>query len=211
MTIADHFTASLKRAPCRSEPYAHWVVEDVLPRTTLEDLLTLPLQAPGLEGPSGARELHNDTRTYIEPKTRVRFPVCDALAASFDSPQMRTHIENICGCDLTGGLLRIEIAQDTKGFWLKPHTDIGVKLFTMLLYLGCEGVSEAEAQELGTDIYVDATTHHSTVPFVANTALIFVPSDDTWHGFEPRTIGGVRKSLIINYVTDAWRERWQLA
>ncbi|MEM9358310.1 MAG: 2OG-Fe(II) oxygenase, partial [Pseudomonadota bacterium] len=44
-----------------------------------------------------------------------------------------------------------------------------------------------------------------------NAAMVFVPSDITYHGFEPRPIEGVRKSLIINYVTDEWRAREQLA
>jgi hypothetical protein len=41
--------------------------------------------------------------------------------------------------------------------------------------------------------------------------MIFVPSDKTWHGFEPRTITGVRKSVILNYVTHDWRAREQLS
>ena len=41
--------------------------------------------------------------------------------------------------------------------------------------------------------------------------MIFIPSNNTFHGFEPRTIPGVRKSLIINYVTNEWRAREQLA
>ena len=41
--------------------------------------------------------------------------------------------------------------------------------------------------------------------------MIFVPSNDTWHGFESRPINGVRKSIIINYVTQEWRAREQLA
>ena len=48
-------------------------------------------------------------------------------------------------------------------------------------------------------------------PFAPNAAMVFVPADNTLHGFEPRTIPGVRKSLIINYVTDEWRAREQLA
>ena len=41
--------------------------------------------------------------------------------------------------------------------------------------------------------------------------MVFVPSDITYHGFEPRPIEGVRNSLIINYVTNEWRAREQLA
>ena len=48
-------------------------------------------------------------------------------------------------------------------------------------------------------------------PFISNAAMIFVPSHNTYHGFEKRPIKGVRTSLIINYVTDEWRAREQLA
>ena len=41
--------------------------------------------------------------------------------------------------------------------------------------------------------------------------MLFVPGGDTYHGFEPRPIAGIRKSVIINYVTNEWRAREQLA
>jgi len=41
--------------------------------------------------------------------------------------------------------------------------------------------------------------------------MVFVPSNDTWHGFETRPIKGIRKSIIVNYVTRDWRAREQLA
>jgi hypothetical protein len=64
---------------------------------------------------------------------------------------------------------------------------------------------------LGTDIYAADKTHVGRSPFQSNAAMVFVPSDITYHGFEPRTIEGVRKSVIINYVTNDWRAREQLA
>ena len=112
-----------------------------------------------------------------------------------------------CGIDLTGNYLRLEYAQDTDGFWLEPHTDLGVKKFTMLIYLS----DEAGHDKLGTDIYSDVNTHLGSSPFAKNSAMIFIPADNTWHGFEKRTIPGVRKSLILNYVTPEWRAREQLS
>jgi hypothetical protein len=44
-----------------------------------------------------------------------------------------------------------------------------------------------------------------------NTALVFVPGADTWHGFAPRPIRGARRSLIVNYVKPEWRSRHELA
>jgi hypothetical protein len=38
-----------------------------------------------------------------------------------------------------------------------------------------------------------------------------VPSDSTWHGFVKRPINGLRKSVILNYVTRDWRAREQLS
>ncbi|HEY7900990.1 MAG TPA: 2OG-Fe(II) oxygenase, partial [Caulobacteraceae bacterium] len=97
--------------------------------------------------------------------------------------------------------------QDSDGFWLHPHTDLGVKRFTMLIYLS-DGADQAD---LGTDIYADDRSWAKRTAFVDNSALVFVPSDNTWHGLEPRKIAGVRKSVIMNYVTRGWRERGQLA
>ena len=51
----------------------------------------------------------------------------------------------------------------------------------------------------------------AAVAFANAAAMAFVPSNNTWHGFEPRPIPVVRKSLIVNYVTAEWRAREQLA
>jgi hypothetical protein len=37
------------------------------------------------------------------------------------------------------------------------------------------------------------------------------PGANTWHGFEPRPIVGVRRLMEINYVRSNWRDRDQLA
>jgi len=77
----------------------------------------------------------------------------------------------------------------------------------MLIYLA-DGDGQAD---LGTDIYADKDSWSKRSAFVDNSALVFVPSHNTWHGLERRPIRGVRKSVIMNYVTDDWRERGQLA
>ncbi|MCF6276128.1 MAG: hypothetical protein L3J05_10250 [Robiginitomaculum sp.] len=65
--------------------------------------------------------------------------------------------------------------------------------------------------ELGTDIYDAEKRQVGRSPFTPGGALVFVPANDTFHGFEPRNIEGVRKSIIVNYVTSEWRAREQLA
>ena len=80
-------------------------------------------------------------------------------------------------------------------------------MFTMLIYMS----DDPRHADLGTDIYADEKTHVGRSPFAPNSAMIFVPSNSTWHGFEKRPIQGVRRSIIVNYVTNDWRAREQLA
>jgi hypothetical protein len=188
-------------------PYRHWIVRDVFPAGVPDTLFHLPFPTADLHGISGKRELHNDTRLYFDAANNARFAECGAVADAFQSPEVVEAIEKNTGADLTGTYVRLEYAQDIDGFWLEPHTDLGVKKFTMLIYLG----DGPDQDDLGTDIYADHETWAKRPPFTPNTALIFVPGDNTWHGFERRQIKGVRKSVIMNYVTDEWRAREQLA
>jgi hypothetical protein len=199
--------ASLKQAQREESPYRHWTLTNLLPEATVEALSDLPFTAPSLDGVSGKRELHNESRTYFDRDNIARRPVCAAVARAFHDDDAVAAIAEATGADLDGCYLRIEYAQDVDGFWLGPHTDLGVKRLTLLYYLG-EGAGQAD---LGTDMYAAADRWAKRTAFKRNGGLMFVPSDRTWHGFEPRTISGVRKSVIINYVTDDWRDREQLA
>jgi len=160
-----------------------------------------------LGGVSGKREKHNATRTYFDAGNRAAFKTVEAAAQAFQKRDMTRAIETLFSTSLAGTYLRMEYAQDIDGFWLQPHSDLGVKVFTLLLYLS----DDPSHAELGTDIYDADKNHVGVSPFASNSAMIFVPSDNTFHGFERRPISGVRKSLIINYVTDEWRAREQLA
>ena len=196
-----------KSAEVVGQPYKHWFLSDCLPQSSLQEICELSFPAPDLEGKSGKREVHNATRRYFDADNRAQHPVVEAVSQSFQSKTITSAVESTFGTTLDGSYLRIEYAQDKNGFWLEPHTDLGVKLFTCLLYLS----DVPSHKDLGTDIYNDDTSHAGRSPFSPNAAMVFVPSDITYHGFEPRTIEGVRKSLIINYVTDEWRAREQLA
>ena len=189
------------------EPYRHWILRGCFPADTVEDILALPFDAPSLDGISGKRELHNNARKYFDIENRKTFPVCEAVSQAFQDQRLTDHIEKTFGTSLDGTYLRIEFAQDIDGFWLEPHTDLGVKVFTMLLYLS----TDQTHKDLGTDIYDGDKRHVARSPFVSNAAMVFIPGNNTYHGFEKRPIKGVRTSLIINYVTSEWRAREQLA
>ena len=198
---------SFRSGERHEKPYPHWFITKCLPDEAIPAIDGLPFPAPSLGGVSGKREVHNATRKYFDVENRQRFEVVGAVSDAFQDTRITTAVKERFGTDVTGAYLRIEYAQDTNGFWLEPHTDLGVKLFTCLLYVS----DDPRHSDLGTDIYDAEKRHVGRSPFNPNGAMVFVPSDDTFHGFEERPIAGVRKSLIINYVTDEWRAREQLA
>lgn len=206
-TIETSLLASFDNADSSDEPYRHWFLSDLLPADSVAAIADLPFEAPDLGGVSGKREVHNATRRYFDIENRDRYPVVAAFSEAFQSNTITRAVEQTFGTKLNGTYLRIEYAQDTDGFWLEPHTDLGVKLFTCLLYLS----GDPSHATLGTDIYDADKGHVGRSPFAPNAAMVFVPSDVTYHGFEPRPISGIRKSLIVNFVSNEWRAREQLA
>jgi hypothetical protein len=205
--IVTSLLASFKSGTLGTTPYKHWFIKSCLPDEAATEITNLPFPAPTLGGVSGRREVHNATRKYFDAENMAEFPVCRAFNEAFQDKRITSGIETIFGTSLKGSYLRTEYAQDTNEFWLEPHTDLGVKVFTMLLYLS----TDPAHRDLGTDIYDTDKKHVARSPFTPNGAMIFVPSDITYHGFESRKIEGVRKSVIINYVTSEWRAREQLA
>jgi hypothetical protein len=205
--VVETFVKSVDSSKRSEQPYRHWILRGCFPTDSVDDVLALPFEAPSLDGVSGKRELHNNTRKYFDVENRKNFPVCDAIAKAFQDERVTSHIEKVFGTDLEGTYLRIEFAQDIDGFWLEPHTDLGVKVFTMLVYLS----KDESHSDLGTDIYDGEKRHVTRSPFTPNAAMVFIPGNNTYHGFEKRPIKGVRTSLIINYVTDEWRAREQLS
>jgi hypothetical protein len=194
-------------APPISAPFKHWLLRDMLPDPVAKALAALPFRAPDLQGVSGKRELHNDTRQYFDAANNAKFPVCGALSRLFQASETVRLLQDATGADLANTNVRIEYAVDSDCFWLQPHTDLGVKRITILYYL-----PDAPDQEtLGTDLYADAHTWAARSPFEWNSALMFVPGDNTFHGFERRDIQRDRRSVIVNYVTQDWRAREQLA
>lgn len=205
--IVFSFLTSVEHSDHSKAPYGHWFLRQCLPDDIALDFQGLPFKAPSLYGVSGKRELHNATRRYFDKEVQTKYLSAQLFAQAFQDERVLNCISQVFNTNLHGSYLRIEYAQDTDGFWLEPHTDLGVKLFTMLLYLSDEDGHE----NLGTDIYDQNKKHVARSPFEFNSAMVFIPSNNTYHGFEPRPIPGIRKSLIINYVTDEWRAKEQLA
>ncbi|HZV21092.1 MAG TPA: 2OG-Fe(II) oxygenase [Hyphomicrobiales bacterium] len=210
-TIADHFCDSLRASVRKDWPFRHWALRNALPESLCIGVLILPIRPPLIDECGGVRDLdgNNSKRSFFTPKLQKDFPICAAFAAAFQRSEVASLFASTLGIaakEITGSYLRIEYIQDTDGAWLKPHCDIPEKLFSMVIYL-CTG---PEAKNWGTDIY-DAEKKwvaRSSAEF--NSAAIFVPGENTWHGFDKRPIIGVRRLMEVNYVRPAWRDREQL-
>jgi hypothetical protein len=206
-TIAEHFGNALRRAQRDDKPYRHWNLNAVLPESVAIGVLLLPIAPPIIGDNHGVRDRDNGKRTFFTPQLRDRFPACARFAEAMQRPDIAHLFAEACGIEVAGGFLRMEYIQDTDGAWLEPHRDIPEKLFSMVIYL-CTG---PEAKDWGTDIYDDHKRWIGRTSAAFNSAVIFVPGPDTWHGFEPRPIVGVRRLMEINYVRPTWRDRDQLA
>ena len=200
------FLESLRRRKTQTQPFHHLLLEEALPEETRRRILELPIDAAPIEAFPGQREGNNPTRVFFAPEQCGQFPVCRDVVDTFLDSAVIAELESVCGIQLGGNSLRIEYCQDREGFWLEPHCDIAVKLFTLLIYL-----TDPSGEDLGTDIYDDELRWARRAPYGPNLGLIFLPGKDTWHGFEPRPFRGTRHLLIVNYVTSDWRSRDELA
>lgn len=205
--ITERFFRALDGCRAAADPYTHWSLRDVLTDDACRAVSALPFAPPRIGDTEGKRETHNDSRIFFSVENCARFDVCRDIAGMLQGTETVRKLEATCGVMLSGSSLRIEYCQDTGDFWLEPHTDIGAKLFTMLIYLS----DDPGSGDWGTDIYDGDLNRVATAPYAFNGGLIFIPGPDTWHGFRKRPIRGVRKSLIVNYVKPEWRSRYELA
>lgn len=205
--IVQHMLKSISSAKGSKAPYPYWHLTNCLPDEVLNAISALPFPVPDLASALRQKELHHATRNYFNQANMLRYPVCLAFNEAFQDPRLTSSLENLFGTHLKGTYLRVEYAQDTGSFWLEPHTDLKAKVFTMIIYLS----KDPRHSHLGMDIYDINKKHVGRSPFASNSAIVFIPSDISYHGFEPRNIEGICQSLTINYVTQEWSAHEQLA
>lgn len=195
-------------AEVKNTPYQYWLFEGALSNELCNGITALPIEPAGEYDTQGKRDSHNELRRFFSPEMRNEFKAINDVTELFHSKPVIKAIEKMCNISLSGSYLRIEYCQDKNGFWLEPHMDIKEKLVTIQIYLN----TDADAETLGTDIYNPDKSHFGRAPASINKGMVFVPKEpNSYHGFEKRKILATRRSLIINYVTDDWRARHELA
>ncbi len=204
--IARHFRRALLDCTRDEIPYTHWNLLEVLPEALCQGIISLPIAPLLIDDCRGVRDVDNSLRTFFTPRLQADFPACAALATALQRPEVAKLAGETCGFEADGSYLRVEYIQDIDGAWLEPHHDVPQKLFSMVIYL-CTG---PDAAEWGTDIYDADKRWFGRSSSAFNSAAIFIPGENTWHGFEKRKIRGIRRLMEINYVHPSWRDRDQL-
>ena len=145
--------------------------------------------------------LSDEYRLYV---TKTKTPQIAELFANYNTDEAKSWFSTFLGVDCTQGHLRIELCTDSIGFYLNRHIDWPEKIMTFQTYLG------SGDPIMGTSLYNDDNSLYATVPFVHNTGWITDNQSKVMHGVERGAVNSIRHSVIINYVTDGWRETNQL-
>ncbi|MBS0967060.1 2OG-Fe(II) oxygenase [Acetobacter okinawensis] len=207
---AGHLALSdrLAQTPAATHPFPHWMLEDVLEPDACDALLEWNPGESAIAGDvGGRRETRNAYRVFVDPAVRAKDARLNRMAELLDGEPMRAMFEHVCQTPLDEAALRLELCLDTDGFWLEPHTDIGAKKLTLLISLS----TGDEAEQWGTDLMTPQGESVARASGVFNSAVLFIPSDQTWHGFVARPIRGTRRTLIVNFVDKNWRAVHELA
>jgi len=204
--IARHFRRALLDCKRNETPYVHWSMVDVLPEALCLGIISLPIAPLLIDDCRGVRDVDNNIRSFVTPALRKDYPFLDDFAHALQRPDVAELAGKTCGFNPLGSFLRMEYIQDIDGAWLEPHHDVPQKLFSMVIYL-CTG---PHAKDWGTDIYDDKLNWVGRSSSEFNSGTIFIPGDNTWHGFEQRKIVGIRRLLEINYVHPSWRDKNQV-
>jgi len=207
--VAESFLACLARANHVIAPFDYWLLKGALPEADVDAIANLPVAPPENVVFNGRRETNNSSRMFFNAEAQETYAVCRRVVDGFKDARVISAIERETGAELAGTRLRIEYCQDAPGFWLEPHTDIAVKKFTMLVYL----LDDPALKLAGTDIHEGPPdyTYVATAPYGKNLGVIFIPGKTTWHGVGHHPLNGLRKSIIINYVSPDWRDTFELA
>ena len=204
--IARHFRRALLDSRRLELPYRRWVLADILPEDICIAMISLPITPLLIDDCKGVRDLDNSLRSFLTPTLQSRFAVCALLAEAMQRPEVAGLAGETCGFKADGSYLRMEYIQDVDGAWLEPHHDVPEKLCSVVIYL----FTGPDTKEWGTDIYDNDRRWIAQSSNEFNSGVIFVPGENTWHGYEKRKIIGVRRLMEINYVHPSWRDKNQL-
>jgi len=144
-------------------------------------------------------------RTIIEGRERVSISDLPAewleLMDDFLSERYQTAIQDALGFQLQSTALRVRLYRYESGDWMMPHTDPPDRLTTHLIYM-----SEGWRTEHGGELLLLNSNQKEDVSHVLapefNTAVLFRPSERTFHAVRPMRSAGswTRLAVIAQFI-----------
>ena len=133
--LRSHYTNLARelrsRARRGTKPYRHWILDGCLSSGAVDAANDVPFAPPALGGVSGRREVHNATRKYFDVANRASLPIAGAMADALQSENRDARDrEEVLARNWTGAIFASSMRRTSMVFWLEPHTDLGVKMFT---------------------------------------------------------------------------------
>ena len=197
---------SLSKAIRRDTPWEYFTFGQALTQAQVDEIRGASITRTGVlhdgtrSGYKEGVEKQNDKlREYITNENRHKYPQLVNFIRELQSEPIRKMIAKMVGNkdNFDNSYVRLEVLNDTQGFWLKPHCDIPEKLISSLIYINQTG----ENINLGTDLYDENLKLVDTVPFWHNYGYIF-HGPNKWHGMEEgKQVQVERRGIQLNYVT----------
>ena len=197
---------SLGRATRHDKPWEYFTFGQALSPQQIDEIKNADIQKSGIlhDGTrsgykDGVEKQNHKLREYVTNENRHKYPELVSFIKELQSKPIREMIAKMVGNEnnFAGSYVRLEVLNDTQGFWLKPHCDIPEKLISSLIYINQTG----ENVNLGTDLYDEDLKLVDTVPFWHNYGYIF-HGPNKWHGMEEgKEVQVERRGIQLNYVT----------
>ena len=197
---------SLGRATRHDKPWEYFTFGQALSPQQIDEIKNADIQKGGIlhDGTrsgykDGIEKQNHKLREYVTNENRDKYPELVSFIKELQSKPIREMIAKMVGNknNFAGSYVRLEVLNDTQGFWLKPHCDIPEKLISSLIYINQTG----ENVNLGTDLYDEDLKLVDTVPFWHNYGYIF-HGPNKWHGMEEgKEVQVERRGIQLNYVT----------
>ena len=163
----------------RDHPFIHYVNDSpTVPNEVAKKLKSLAKKTYTPIDFTGSRADYGASRLFIKEDSDVDNGI-KQFALTLDSLEFRIKLQEKFNTSLLKASLRLELVTDVNGFWQVPHTDVKDKKITWLTYLS----TVEECGEVGTSLANTDKEFVGSAIFGFNKGLIFIPSDNTWHGF----------------------------
>ena len=234
----EHFMARLRSATVETDPFPHYVLDQVFPDDYYRELLRHLPDSTVYENLYEVTDLkldhfrHRDQRDMNHGWTD-RLPANQReFWGSFNQwflseDVARAVLESFGWESWPAVSVESQFIRHRAGYFLGPHSDLHTKLVVLLLYLA----PDDGAEHLGTSLYrpkqagfsCPNSKHYAfedfdrvkTAPYRANSLLAFVRSDISFHGLEPlseRDVATTAGRDVIQYVIhDKAKREAQLA